>query len=58
MKYVLWLALVTVLVVQWPGPVMAVLGAAGAVAVWVAVQPFIVGIGVGALVARVGRWLR
>lgn len=56
----LLLALLVALILHAPGAVLAVLGAVGAVAVWAAAQPLLIGVGIGLLVPRLVtlRWWR
>ncbi|MCQ8195432.1 MULTISPECIES: hypothetical protein [Streptomyces] len=52
--------LVVLLLVHAPGAVLAVLGSVGAVAVWAAAQPLVIGVGIGLVVPRLVslRWWR
>lgn len=53
------LALLVALVLHAPGAVLAVLGAVGAVAVWAAAQPLVIGVGIGLVAPRIAmRWWR
>ncbi|MDP9616423.1 MULTISPECIES: hypothetical protein [Streptomyces] len=60
MKYLLMAAVVALLIAHAPGAVLAVLGGAGAVAVWAAAQPLVLGMGIGLIIPRLVslRWWR
>ncbi|MGO4419047.1 hypothetical protein AB4Z54_09865 [Streptomyces sp. MCAF7] len=60
LRVLLLLAVLALLLLQAPGALLAVLGSVGAVAVWAAAQPLILGVGIGLVVPRLVslRWWR
>lgn len=60
LRILLLLAVLVLLLLEAPGALLAVLGSVGAVAVWAAAQPLVLGVGIGLALPRLVslRWWR